>query len=788
MKKASILLIISILFNYGLKAQEVLTQVIRGTIVDKQTNIPLVGASVVLLNSNPLKGTVTDADGKFKLENVPVGRQSIKVTYLGYGDAIIPDIIVNSSKQVVLNLSLEELAITAEEVVVTGKADAAAANNELVLISGRSFTIDQTQRYAGSLGDPSRMASNFAGVASGGSDQRNDIVIRGNSPNGLLWRLEGVDIPNPNHFSAQGSTGGPVSILNNNTLGNSDFLTGAFPAEYGNAGSGVFDLKIRNGNNEKHEFTGQIGFSGLEFMAEGPIKKGKSSYLLAYRYSSLAFFNTLGLSFGDVGIPFYQDLTFKINSGNTKMGNFGLFVIAGKSNTNLFDSEKDSVERSKISNPQDVKFGSQMGVIGISHNISLGKKAFWKTVIASSSESNSTEVDSLNSEFKRHPYFFSYTSLNRITAHSFINYKVNSKLALKYGVNFTRYGVNFTDSVYEFTYGGFISEAEVDESNFTLQTYINANYKLNDRLVFNFGLNGIQSNISNKKAVDPRFSANYILKPGQTLSLGVGVHSQMQPFVVYYDRTLLNFQNNTYLETNKNLDFSRNTHFILGYQRIINNLLRLKTEIYYQHLDQLPVTQNPSYYSTVNFGADFGFPNVDSLVNKGIGRNYGLEVTLEKFFDKGYYYLLTASVFDSKYKASDNQWRNTAFNNNYVLNFLAGKEVKLKKGVLSFNLRVVYAGGRRYVPIDKERSFAEQRIIFNEADAYEFKYRDYFRPDFKIGFKIYGKKVTQEFALDLQNVFNIKNVNTEIYNVKTNSTRTIYQLGLFPVPFYRIQF
>lgn len=142
----------------------------------------------------------------------------------------------------------------------------------MATVSARSFTVEETSRYAGSLNDPSRMAANYAGVSST-SDARNDIIIRGNSPLGVLWRLNGMEIPNPNHFGSLGTTGGPVSILNNNLLDKSDFLTGAFPAEYGNALAGVFDLQMRSGNNEKTEFLGQVGFNGFELGAEGPIGK-----------------------------------------------------------------------------------------------------------------------------------------------------------------------------------------------------------------------------------------------------------------------------------------------------------------------------------------------------------------------------------------------------------------------------------------------------------------------------------------------------------------------------------
>jgi hypothetical protein len=314
MKAIRTLLILTLSFWLNQVNSQVLTQTVRGVVTDKESKQPLIGATVIILGSNPLQGSTTDDNGRFKIEKVITGRQTLKISYLGYNEVQIPNIVVNSGKEVVLNIELQENVVSKGEVVVTADRNKDKSNNEMAVVSARSFSIDETNRYAGALGDPARMVANFAGV-SAPSDARNDIIIRGNSPSGLLWRLEGIDIPSPNHFSAQGSTGGPVSILNNNTLRNSDFFTGAWPAEYGNATSGAFDLKLRNGNNEKMEYTGQVGFNGFEGMVEGPIKKSKgSSFMASYRYSTIGLIGDLtGFTFGASGVPKYQDLTFKIN-------------------------------------------------------------------------------------------------------------------------------------------------------------------------------------------------------------------------------------------------------------------------------------------------------------------------------------------------------------------------------------------------------------------------------------------------------------------------------------------
>jgi hypothetical protein len=362
--KRSILLFLSLLYA-ALAFSQTYTQTIRGKVIDADSKSPLFGANVVLLNSDTLNGSVTDVDGKFRLDKVKVGRQAIKVTSLGYEDAFLSNIILTSAKEVVLTIELREKVYTANVIEIVSETDKTKANNDLVTLSSRNFQAEETGRYAGSRGDPSKMVANYAGVSSG-NDARNDIIVRGNSPLGVLWRLEGVDIPNPNHFSAQGATGGPISMLNNNVLGNSDFLTGAFPAEYGNKTAAVFDLKLRNGNNEKREFTGQIGINGVELGAEGPIsKKQGSSYLVNYRYSTLELFNKLGIRFGVSASPEYQDVSYKVNIPTQKAGIFQVWGIGGTSKLSLLDSELKPEDWSYISKGEDLVFKTRSSPLEI---------------------------------------------------------------------------------------------------------------------------------------------------------------------------------------------------------------------------------------------------------------------------------------------------------------------------------------------------------------------------------------------------------------------------------------
>jgi hypothetical protein len=318
MKKLLFILALSFTILDSISATEGMTQTIRGTVTDAVSGYPLIGATVILVNSEPKSGTATDINGKFELKGVPLGRQALEISYLGYLSKTINNLLVVSGKEMVIEISLEEKTSTIGEVVIKASAKKTTAQNELAMVSARTFSVEETERFAGSLGDPARMVANYAGVMTQ-NDSRNDIIIRGNSPAGVLWRIEGIEIPNPNHFGAQGTTGGPVSMVNNNLLTNSDFLTGAFPAEYGNALSGAFDINLRSGNSSEAEYTGQVGFNGFELGAEGPLMKMKNgqnaSYLANYRYSTLDLVNKMGFSVGTgAAIPQYNDLTFLIDA------------------------------------------------------------------------------------------------------------------------------------------------------------------------------------------------------------------------------------------------------------------------------------------------------------------------------------------------------------------------------------------------------------------------------------------------------------------------------------------
>lgn len=767
-----------------------LTQTIKGTVIDKQSQTPLPGA-VVQLTDSTRKYAVADENGFYKLNQVSIGRVNLKITYTGYKQKQIT-VVLNSGKETVLNVELEENVIQGQEVVVTAEQDKTKTNNRMSTVSSRVFSAEEAGRYAGSRNDPARMAANFAGV-SGANDSRNDIIIRGNSPLGILWHLNGLDIPNPNHFGSAGSTGGPISILNNNTLDNSDFMTGAFASDYSNATAGVFDLKMREGNNEKHEFLGQVGFNGFEVGAEGPFNKKKNAtFLVNYRYSTLSIFKALNIDFGTgAAVPQYQDLTFKTDF-KTKAGKFSFWGIGGLSYVALL--EKDKVQGKDLYgySARDTYFRSNIGASGITHTILFKNNAYLKTNIGISGQYNNIIADRIDTAFKTpnntKPEYRNTTRNIIYSANTIYNKKVNSRNFVNAGLFYDIYNTLFVDSTDNyFGYNTFEVLRDYKGTTSMARAFLQWQHKFTNTLTFNSGVSSQYFLLNQKYSIEPRIGLKYEITSKQSLSLGGGMHSQLQPLYVYF--ASVTDSNGVRTETNKDLDFTRAVHGVLAYDVTFNTSFRLKTEFYYQYIYNAPVDNFSSAFSALNLGADFNSPNVANLVSKGEGLNYGVEITLEKFYSKGYYFLFTTSLFESKYKASDKVLRNTAFNGNYVFNLLGGKEFKLsQKASITIDVRATYAGGKRYVPINLPASITYGDEVRDWSQAYVNKYPDYFRMDVKPGFKLSTKRLTHEWSVDIQNITKHENIFQQTYDLANKQIKTDYQLRFFVIPQYRILF
>ncbi len=737
---------------------------LRGVVTDAENQQPLAGATVLLMNTG--RGTQTDESGSYKFGRLPVGRYVLRVSFLGYQPVVLPEILLESGKEQVVNLSLMPSKIELDEATVSmGKPD--------FYNSAEAITVEQTLRYAATYHDPARVATSFPGVAAA-NDQANGLVVRGNSPNGMQWRLEGVEIVNPNHHSNAGTfsdratqTGGGVNILSTQMLGTSYFLSGAFPAGYGNVLSGVMDMSFRSGNDERHEFTAQAGLIGIDLAAEGPLsRKSGSSYLFNYRYSFTGLLGAMDVNFGGERIDF-QDLSFKVKIPTRKMGEFGLFAMGGLS-SNIFTGERDSTLRETQKDLLDITFRNRMGAGGVTHNISLGKRTGLRSVLVFSGLAGSRAAESYADAIPGRPvYEQDRLEKSRLSFSGILTHRLNPSHRLKAGLYLTRQH----DGI------------EVNGSRGSLagnlfQPFASWQWNINSRLTTEAGLHYLGYTMNHTGSLEPRASARLQVSKRQSVSFSYGLHSQTQLPQVYLGGAAT--------ADNLHLGLTRAHHFVAGYQRYFRGNTSLKVEAYVQQLLDVPVGRYASSFSALNL--------VESevrlaLKNGGTGRNRGIEATFQKYLTDGYYVLVSGAVYDSRYAGSDGVWRDTRFNGGHTLSFTGGKEFyRSNRSTWGVHARVLWLGGFRDTPIDAAASSVAGTTVYRQDMAYTIRMKDYFRPDLRIYWKKNKTRYNRMLALDIQNVSGTENEAFSYYDVYLKRIISQNQLGLIPILSYRWEF
>ena len=778
MKKLTIT-ILAMLLCSGLSFSQVIKQTISGKVIDRHTQKPLPFATVVLMNSDPQTGTSTGIDGNFQLESVPVGRQSLRISMVGYETSIMNELLVSSGKETNIRVELEPRSTELDEVVVKARKDKAL--NTMSTLSSRQFTVEETQRYAGGMNDPARLASSFAGVATP-SVSSNGISVRGNSPNGLLWQIEGVEVPNPNHFANLTVTGGGLfTAISNQMMGNSDFHTGAFPAEFGNATSGVFDIRLRKGNTSKREYTLQAGVIGVDFAAEGPfVDGGQSSYLFNYRNSTMALLSPLLPD--NTGVLKYQDLAFKTHFPTDKAGTFSLWGIGALDGQQM--EAADSTNWQMHADRDNSATSLYMFASGLGHTIRLGSQTFLKTSLAATGSGLSHQEDRLSYDLVEQAYSDVDNDTWRFTIQSSLRHHFGQQHSNRTGFKYSHMGYQIGIDQAQQQSQGLTPIARQKGRSGLLQLYTQSKINLMPRVTLNAGIHSQLFLLNDNFSIEPRLGIEYQINPKQRLAIAYGRHSRVEQLPVY-------FVEQDGQHPNKNLDLMQSAHYVLAYNIKLHDHLRLKVEPYYQHLTQVPVSPG-SYLSTVNFEEELFFN--ENLISEGTGRNIGIDLTLERFLHKGFYYLITASLFDSRYTAADGVERSTRFNRNYVINALAGKEWELGNdgnNLLSANVRLNYMGGTRKEPIDPAASRAAREVVYGETpgnQAYAKQFDDQPVVSFTLSYRINKPGHSSTWSLQVLNALGSEEFDTDYYNLQSGRMDTRYSGIMVPNLSYKIQF
>jgi hypothetical protein len=763
MKVTSIIFVLSC-FYISAHAQDI-TQTVTGRVKDATINSSLPGANVSIFEKDKLiKGASTDEQGKFFLSIIP-GRYRVEVSFTGY-QSTEQELLVIAGKSSVLEFALHESPTVLNEVTVIPPNVSEPGVT--------SLSIEKTLRAPANFFDPVRMLTSYPGVVTT-NDQANSISVKGYSPNGVLWRLQGLDIVNPNHTANAGTlsdkptaSGGGVSILSAQLLDKTDFHSGNLSPRYGNALAGVMDMSLRTGSTEKMQYTAQASLIGIDLATEGPISKEKqSSFLVNYRYSTIGLLSQMGVNFGDETINF-QDLSFNLNFPSKKGGNLSVFGFAGWSK-NLFDA-KPEAEWEEEKDRYTINYdGSSLGA-GIVQQFKPG----WASVSFGASVSGQEQNRTSQGTGVPYPAIESeeYRSIRTIYSSFLRGVRKINHGSVELGVNASYIDHNLTVAT--------ISQVQVQPytpnirgavSGLLMQPYF-AWQQYIGKFNLNAGVRYVNFSYNQSDSFEPRVSISRNFADN-LFTLSYGLTSQWQ-------------QTQTYLtKGNGNLPFSKSNQFALEWRRKFNTDLSVVSSVYYHEQFNVSITPGVPHYSLINQWEDFPRNN---LVADGKGRNYGVDAYVEKRYYSDVYFMISGSVYQSQFSTNGILYEDSRFNGNFTSSALTGKEWKSKNKVFGVHARVLFSGGLRQLPIDPIASESVGTTIYSPTDGYIIKYPDYFRTDLRVSWRKNKPGYTRTLSIDIQNVTGKLNVAYQYYDTFLKEITTKYQLGLIPVIAYRVDF
>lgn len=723
---------------------------------DESTGAPVEFATFRIYNSSGSYSGITDTAGEAHL-SVPAGHYTLEVLHLSYREYTDHNFVVKASGSVFSQtIKLKSSSNTIEGVEITANNNGLDVRNPYSTTSARHIDVDQIDNSAGTFKDVARTAQTVAGVTGGNNQEKNEIIIRGNTSRGMAWFVEDIPVPSPNHFSEEGASKGAVSMVSSNNLAGADLYTGAFPAMYGNAISGVFDIHMRQGITDKRKIGFEISPIGLDFRSEGPMGKGdKSSYLVNYRFSTLTLMGRMGIDLKGLEDPTYQDLNYKFAFRPTSRTTVEVFGVNGYSTLTQENYAKDGGKQIVVEKASD---GYAMLLNGVAVTHQLTENLTYKSVLAHNysfvEASKYVPADSVTTadEFKikrqqnLHYHFIKTHNYLRLT---------QPRWSIQTGMHtsYQRYRLNLRDDFDDDD--KFLKQLSERGNSFSLNAYVVSKVTLGSKWVMTGGANMLYHHISKKFVLEPRLGMKYIINDKSELAYGFGLHSKFESPLTYL--TEIN-ADSAFVQPNRYLAPTRAVHNVLSYVLRIKQQTIITIDLYHQYLFHVPVLANKeNSYSTINI-RDAVIK--DKLENTGTGRNFGIEFTINQYLPKRSFIAFNASAFDSRYRGSDGQLYNTRFNVQFVSNLMGGKEFlvgKTKKNSLRMGSRVCVIGGTRYTPLDEERSAIKGRPIEDRDREFEARAPLNYRIDLSFSYILHKPKYRLRFKFDIQNVTNREN-------------------------------
>jgi hypothetical protein len=743
-----------------------LTQSFSGTVKDAWSQKPVSLANISLYaDGNLVLGSVTDSTGHFLINEIELGRYRLVVSYTGY-QSFESELLIISGKTQRMDIQLQESKTMLEEVVISPSS--------ISTPNATTIPIEKALRVPANFFDPVRMLTSYPGVVTA-NDQSNAIVVKGYSPNAIGWRLQGLDILNPNHLANAGTfsdkpvaNGGGVNVLSAQLLDRTNFYSGSLPVQYGNALSGIMDMTLRSGNTDKVQYTAQASLIGLDVAAEGPIdKKKKSSFVANYRYSTVGLLSQMGIDFGGEQINF-QDFSFNLNVPGNGGGNLSLFGFGGLS-ANKFSAKEESeweVEKDRYT----IDFTGNVYGVGIVNQFKPG----WASVSVGASFSGQNQERKSQGTPVPYPnvYRESFNSNNNL-ASVYIKavHKLSSSGSIESGVrlNYTSHSLDI-ESVNQLYINPFAPNISGKVEGLLWQPYINWAQNIGE-FSLHAGVRYVNFTYNNSSVVEPRLNLSRNWK-NNSFTLSYGLTSQIQ-------------QTQNYLRIdNNNLSFTKSNQFSAEWRKYYKNHLSIVSSIYYHQLFDVPVYAVNQFYSVINQFDDY--PN-EKMNNTGKGRNYGIELNVEKRYYGNMYFMISGSYYKSEYEVFDN-YLSTRFDGNFTSSLLAGKEWISGNKSFGINGRVIYTGGLRLPQIDTYTSSVVGTTVFNYSQGFPVHLPNYFRSDLRINWRKNKPNYTRIIYIDIQNLTGYKNEANIYYDTFLQALKVRYQVGIIPVLGYRVDF
>jgi len=756
---------------------QIYKQNIQGQIVDQITLKYVAKAKIVLLfNGNSIDSLYTDSKGFFIFNNINVGKYDLLIDHLAYLPEIKTDVLLTSSRPKVIEVALQKKFKVLEEVTILPMQNRKQALNNMSTQSAISIDAKTARKIAGGLDDPIRVAANFAGINSNGSFSDNFISVRGNSPRALKYYFDGLELPNPTHFARIGSSGGTFTVFSLRLLGNSDFFSGAFPAEYSNSVGGIFDVNFKKGNSNNHEFALEVGTLGIDVSSEGPINANKkSSYTTNFRYATIGLARLIGYPTQ----PTYTDFAFNLNFPIDDKSNLKIYSINGISDR-LREAEKDVSLWEEGLDRYELSLNSKLFSIGSTYSRYIGKNTLFKVAALTAYT---------NQQDNRIFLLYDLTEIPRgINEYTTIPINLATSLKTSFRNLLVKAGLssNFVNHKYNYyaTVDTIISEYPKTETTGNIiqtKAYLQTKIALNKNFNINAGINAIYQNINNETVIEPRIGLVFNAQKNKRFSVAYGKHSQFYEYSVYNFEDEGNFPN-------LNLKAIKAHHFGIAYNtQLLKHTINI--ESFYQLLYDVPVEPGGTF-SLINLSE---LNELRTLVNQGKGKNYGIDFSIEKYITNSWYYNVNASYIKSLYTGGDNVWRSTEFDFNYNVKLLAGKDFEVgkrknKKNNLSLNATFSAIGGRPYTPVDLLASAKVQSTIYNESIAFSQREEGLLVLDFTVIYQTNKEKRSTFWTFQIKNLFSSADAVYREYDVVTRQEVIVASSSFFPVISYGLEF